>query len=136
MGPRLRATADEQHSTRGSARLLFEMLQGEVITDGWRSQAVHEAMDLCLACKGCKGECPTQVDIATYKAEFLSHYYAGRLRPVSAYTMGLIHRWARLAAHAQSLPQFVWQTHGLRAEVEPHVGVAHPRHASARTPPA
>ncbi len=134
MCPSFMATADEQHSTRGRARLLFEMLQGEVITDGWRSQAVHEAMDLCLACKGCKGECPTQVDIATYKAEFLSHYYAGRLRPVSAYTMGLIHRWARLAAHAQWLANFVMQTPVLRDVVKRLGGIAPARQLPAFAP--
>jgi Fe-S oxidoreductase len=64
---------------------------------------VKEALDLCLSCKGCKGDCPVQVDMATYKAEFLSHYYEGRLRPRAAYTMGHIHRWARLASHAPGL---------------------------------
>ena len=71
--------------TRGRARLLFEMLQGDAIQDGWRDESVKEALDLCLACKGCKGDCPVNVDMATYKAEFLSHYYAGstaaRARP-------------------------------------------------------
>jgi Fe-S oxidoreductase len=100
-------TRDEMHSTRGRARLLFEMLQGEALTEGWRSEAVREALDLCLACKGCKGECPVNVDVATYKAEFLSHYYAGRMRPRTAYTMGLIYWWARLAALAPELVNLV-----------------------------
>src|SRR6185437_11498548 len=98
MCPSYMVTLDEKHSTRGRARLLGEMIRGETIHDGWQSEAVKEALDLCLACKGCKGECPVQVDMATYKAEFLSHYYEGRLRPRSAYTMGHIHRWARLAS--------------------------------------
>ncbi len=76
------------------------MLQGTTLHDGWRNEAVKEALDLCLACKGCKGDCPVNVDMATYKAEFLSHYYAGRLRPRSAYAFGLIHWWARLASRA------------------------------------
>src|SRR5262249_27949931 len=80
MCPSYMVTRDERHSTRGRARLLFEMLQGETIQDGWRSPAVREALDLCLACKGCKHDCPVNVDMATYKAEFLSHHYAGRLR--------------------------------------------------------
>jgi FAD/FMN-containing dehydrogenase/Fe-S oxidoreductase len=96
MCPSYMATREEKHSTRGRARLLFEMLQGDVVTDGWRSEAVKDALDLCLACKGCKGECPTNVDMATYKAEFLSHYYAGRIRPASAYAFGLMMFWARL----------------------------------------
>ncbi|HEV2581355.1 MAG TPA: FAD-binding and (Fe-S)-binding domain-containing protein, partial [Ktedonobacteraceae bacterium] len=95
MCPSFMVTHDEEHSTRGRAHLLFEMLQGQVLTDGWRNEHVKQALDLCLACKGCKSDCPVNVDMATYKAEFLSHYYQGRLRPMSAYTMGLIFRWAR-----------------------------------------
>lgn len=106
MCPSYMVTREELHSTRGRARVLFEMLQGDVLRDGWRDPHVKEALDLCLACKGCKGECPVQVDMATYKAEFLSHYYAGRIRPRSAYTMGLIYWWARLAAHAPRLANF------------------------------
>ena len=98
MCPSYMVTLEEKHSTRGRARLLGEMIRGETIKDGWKSEAVKEALDLCLACKGCKGECPVQVDMATYKAEFLAHYYEGQLRPRSAYTMGQIHRWARLAS--------------------------------------
>jgi FAD/FMN-containing dehydrogenase len=97
MCPSFRVTRDEEHSTRGRAHLLSEMMRGEVITDGWRSRAVREALDLCLSCKGCKKDCPVGVDIATYKAEFLSHYYAGRLRPRSAYAFGLIPWWTRIA---------------------------------------
>ncbi len=103
MCPSYQVTHEERHSTRGRAHLLYEMLRGEVLTGGWRSAEVKEALDLCLACKGCKGECPVRVDMATYKAEFLSHHYAGRLRPRSAYAMGLIHWWARLASHAPGL---------------------------------
>jgi FAD/FMN-containing dehydrogenase/Fe-S oxidoreductase len=98
MCPSYLATRDEQHSTRGRARLLFEMLEGGVIRDGWRSAEVREALDLCLACKGCRAECPAGVDMATYKAEFLHHHYAGKVRPRAAYAMGLIPWWARLAS--------------------------------------
>src|ERR671931_93355 len=98
------ATLEEKHTTRGRAHLLFELLRGEVIgRTGWRDDAVKEALDLCLACKGCKGECPVNVDIATYKAEFLAHYYAGRLRPRIAYALGLLPWWARLAERAPRL---------------------------------
>jgi FAD/FMN-containing dehydrogenase/Fe-S oxidoreductase len=103
MCPSYRVTREEQHSTRGRARLLFEMLEGDPVKGGWRDEGVHEALDLCLACKGCKGDCPLHVDMASYKAEFLSHYYAGRLRPPSAYAMGLIYWWARAASHAPRL---------------------------------
>jgi FAD/FMN-containing dehydrogenase/Fe-S oxidoreductase len=98
MCPSYRATMEEKHSTRGRAHLLFEMMRGDVIRDGWRSEEVFDALDLCLSCKGCKGDCPVNVDMASYKSEFLSHYYEHRLRPRYAYTMGWIHRWARLAA--------------------------------------
>ncbi|HLG70710.1 MAG TPA: FAD-linked oxidase C-terminal domain-containing protein [Chloroflexota bacterium] len=113
MCPSYMVTGEEMHSTRGRARLLFEMIlaDGErpdmTVTDGWRSEEVKQALDLCLACKGCKGDCPVQVDMATYKAEFLAHYYKGRLRPRSAYAMGLIYWWARLASKAPGLVNLV-----------------------------
>jgi Fe-S oxidoreductase len=110
MCPSYRVTREEKHSTRGRARLLFEMLRGEIITGGWRSEEVRDALDLCLGCKGCKGDCPVNVDMATYKAEFMAHYYRGRLRPRAAYAMGLIHTWARIAAHMPRLVNFVART--------------------------
>ncbi len=103
MCPSYMVTKEEAYSTRGRARLLFEMLEGETITDGWRSEEVKGALDLCLACKACRSECPVNVDMATYKAEFLSHYYKRRIRPRQAYAFGLIHWWARLAARAPGL---------------------------------
>jgi FAD/FMN-containing dehydrogenase/Fe-S oxidoreductase len=109
MCPSYRVTHEEEHSTRGRAHLLWEMTQGPVredgiIRDGWRSEEVKKSLDLCLACKGCKSDCPVAVDVATYKAEFLSHYYEGRIRPRSAYTFGNIDLWARAASH---VPGFV-----------------------------
>ncbi len=98
MCPSYMATGEEKYSTRGRARLLFEMMRGEALDDVWKSAAVEDALDLCLACKGCKSDCPVQVDMATYKAEFRAQHYRGRLRPRAAYSMGLIHRWARYAA--------------------------------------
>ena len=103
MCPSYQVTREEIHSTRGRAHLLFEMLQGELLQDGWQDQRVKESMDLCLSCKGCKSECPTNVDIATYKSEFLSHYYEGRLRPLNHFAFGFIDRWAQLASHAPRL---------------------------------
>jgi FAD/FMN-containing dehydrogenase/Fe-S oxidoreductase len=90
MCPSFRATRDEKHSTRGRAKLLNELFQGETTPESWRNEEVFEALDLCLSCKGCAVDCPTHVDMATYKAEFLSHYYARRLRPRSAYALGLL----------------------------------------------
>ncbi|GAB3569023.1 FAD-binding and (Fe-S)-binding domain-containing protein [Amycolatopsis endophytica] len=100
MCPSYQVTGEEEHSTRGRARLLFEMLDGHrdgPLTDGWRSTEVRDALDLCLACKGCKTDCPANVDMATYKAEFLAHHYAGRpwRRPRSDYTMGWLPAFAR-----------------------------------------
>ncbi len=109
MCPSYRATREEAHSTRGRAHLLWEMTQGEVIRDGWRSQEVKDSLDLCLACKGCKSDCPVGVDVATYKAEFLFHYYEGRVRPRSAYAFGNIDLWARIASNAPGLANLTTQ---------------------------
>jgi FAD/FMN-containing dehydrogenase/Fe-S oxidoreductase len=103
MCPSYRATREEEHSTRGRARLLMEMVRGEVIRDGWHSAEVRDALDLCLACKGCRKDCPVEVDMATYKAEFLAHHYKGRLRPASHYSMGWLPAAALLAARAPGL---------------------------------
>ncbi|WP_327290657.1 FAD-binding and (Fe-S)-binding domain-containing protein [Streptomyces sp. NBC_01198] len=98
MCPSFRVTGEERHSTRGRARLLHEMLAGEVVTDGWRSQEVKGALDLCLSCKGCRSDCPVEVDMATYKAEFLHQHYRGRLRPRAHYSMGWLPVWLKIAA--------------------------------------
>ncbi|WP_436786189.1 FAD-binding and (Fe-S)-binding domain-containing protein [Yinghuangia sp. YIM S10712] len=103
MCPSFRATGDEKDSTRGRARLLHEMLIGDVVSDGWRSEEVRDALDLCLSCKGCRSDCPVGVDMATYKAEFLHHHYAGRVRPRAHYALGALPLWARAAT---SVPAF------------------------------
>src|SRR5437762_6867263 len=113
MCPSYMVTREEMHSTRGRAHLLWEMLNGDVI-GGWRDEHVKEALDLCLACKGCKGDCPVNVDVATYKAEFLAHYWKGRLRPVSAYAFGWIDKWAQLASVAPGFINLFTQLPGLR----------------------
>jgi FAD/FMN-containing dehydrogenase/Fe-S oxidoreductase len=127
MCPSYRVTHDEEHSTRGRARLLFEMLEGDPLTGGWRDEHVKAALDLCLACKGCKSDCPVKVDMATYKAEFLSHYYEGRTRPRSAYAMGFVHVWARAASLAPRLTNLVTQTPGLSAVAKALAGIAQGR---------
>lgn len=116
MCPSFRATGEEQHSTRGRARLLHEMLAGDaengggargedaVVRDGWQSEEVREALDLCLSCKGCRSDCPVGVDMATYKAEFLHHHYEGRRRPMAHYSMGRLPEWLRLAAASRTVP--------------------------------
>jgi FAD/FMN-containing dehydrogenase/Fe-S oxidoreductase len=107
MCPSYMVTLEEEHSTRGRAHLLFEMLQGEVIREGWRDQHVKKALDLCLSCKACKSECPANVDLATYRAEFLSHYYENKARPLHAHLFGRIDRWARLASPFAETVNFI-----------------------------
>lgn len=103
MCPSYMATLEEAHSTRGRAHMLFEMLRGDTLAAVWHNADVKQALDLCLSCKACKAECPTNVDIATYRAEFLSHYYETARRPLHAYAFGMIDRWARLGSVAPRL---------------------------------
>jgi FAD/FMN-containing dehydrogenase/Fe-S oxidoreductase len=98
MCPSYMATQEEKHSTRGRAHLLWEMLEGDILDRDWQSEAVHEALDLCLSCKACKTECPVNVDLATYKAEFLAHYYQAQRRPLRHYSFGFMDKWARGAS--------------------------------------
>ena len=131
MCPSYMATREERHSTRGRGHLLFEMLHGGPIKDGWKSPEVEEALDLCLACKGCKHDCPVNVDMATYKAEFRHHHYAGRLRPRAAYSMGLIYWWSRAASRVPGFANLLMQTPGLSAAVKFAGGLAPERQMPA-----
>ena len=106
MCPSYMVTMEEEHSTRGRAHMLFEMLQGEIVADSWQNEEVKKSLDLCLACKACKSECPANVDIATYKAEFLHHYYEKKSRPLYAHAFGKIDQWAYLASFAPGLANF------------------------------
>jgi Fe-S oxidoreductase len=134
MCPSYMVTREEKHSTRGRARLLFEMMHASQLKDGWRDESVKEALDLCLACKGCKGECPVRVDMATYKAEFLSHYYEGRLRPPAAYALGLIYWWSRLASHAPGAANFLSRSPVLGDMMKVVAGIAPERQPPAFAP--
>ncbi|GAA4750266.1 FAD-binding and (Fe-S)-binding domain-containing protein [Flavisolibacter ginsenosidimutans] len=107
MCPSYMVTREEMHSTRGRSRLLYEMLHGDVLKGGWKDEHVKEALDLCLACKGCKGDCPVNVDMATYKSEFLSHYYERKLRPRTAYVFGWIYWWSRMASFMPGVFNFL-----------------------------
>ncbi|PYJ36274.1 MAG: FAD-binding oxidoreductase [Verrucomicrobia bacterium] len=125
MCPSYMVTREEKHSTRGRARLLWEMLNSNALRkNGWRDESVKDALDLCLACKGCKADCPMNVDMATYKAEFLSHYYKHRLRPIHAYAFGLIHLWAQLAQLSPRLVNFVNHAGITSGLVKKLIGVA------------
>src|SRR5207237_9483376 len=121
------ATLEEEHSTRGRARLLWEMLQGEVIQDGWKSEQVKQAMDLCLSCKACKSECPTNVDIATYRSEFLSHYYETHRRPLRAYAFGFIDLWSRMASAAPGFSNSLARAPGIGSSMREILHLAPPR---------
>jgi FAD/FMN-containing dehydrogenase/Fe-S oxidoreductase len=136
MCPSYMVTREEKHSTRGRARLLFEMLEGDVVTDGWQSNEVAEALDLCLACKGCTSDCPVQVDMPTYKAEFLHHHYRSlrRWRPRHAYAFGLIDQSARLASRVPEVVNFVTQTPGLAAAAKWAAGIDQARRIPAFAP--
>ncbi len=98
MCPSYMVTQEEKHSTRGRAHLLWEMLEGDVLNRDWENEDVKEALDLCLSCKACQSECPVNVDMATYKAEFLAHYYQAHRRPLRDYAFGFMDKWARLAS--------------------------------------
>ena len=134
MCPSFMVTREEKHSTRGRAHLLWEMLKNGPDGHGWRDEAVKEALDLCLACKGCKGDCPVNVDVATYKAEFLSHYWEGRLRPRYAYAFGFIDQAARLASLAPNFANLFTQVPGLSALAKVAAGMPQQRKIPAFAP--
>jgi Fe-S oxidoreductase len=127
MCPSYMATREEKHSTRGRAHLLWEMMQGQVITDGWRNEEVKEALDLCLSCKACKTECPVNVDMATWKAEFLGHHYRDRVHPLQHYLFGFMDRWANLAAIGPGLANLPMRIPGISGLVKAIAGVAQQR---------
>lgn len=128
MCPSYKATGEEMHSTRGRAHLLFEMLNGDraggVLTRGWNEPSVKEALDLCLSCKGCKKECPVKVDMASYKAEFLWHWYREHRRPPAAYAFGFVDRWLRWAARMPRLARWAAQSPPLSALAKKAIGIA------------
>jgi FAD/FMN-containing dehydrogenase/Fe-S oxidoreductase len=128
MCPSYMVTREEQHSTRGRARLLFEMLRGETIREGWQSAEVKQALELCLACKACKSECPVSVDMATYKAEFLAHYYERRSRPIREMLFGHVDRWAAFASVAPRLANALASFRSLAAPLQSLAGIAPERH--------
>ncbi|MDA8330619.1 MAG: FAD-binding and (Fe-S)-binding domain-containing protein [Candidatus Dormibacteraeota bacterium] len=127
MCPSFRATLEERHSTRGRARLLFEMFQGDPLVHRWRERAVRESLDLCLSCKGCRTDCPVNVDIATYKAEFLHHYYSRRLRPRIAYATGLLPWLAAAGSLAPGLANGLILAPGVSVLTKAAAGVAQER---------
>lgn len=115
MCPSFQATRNEKDSTRGRARVLQEMIDGRLVKDGWKSPEVHEALDLCLSCKGCLSDCPTGIDMASYKSEVLHQTYKGRMRPRSHYILGRLPFWARLSSPVAWLANLGLKTPGIRS---------------------
>ncbi len=134
MCPSYRATGEEQHSTRGRAHLLWEMLAGSLRQEGFQSRAVHEALDLCLSCKACKSECPVQVDMAAYKSEFLAQHYKGRLHPLHHYIFGFADRLARFGSIAPSLTNAILTGPLTSPLIKRLAGVAPERHLPRLAP--
>ena len=134
MCPSYQVTREEEHSTRGRAHLLWEMTKRDVIKDGWKSEAVKESLDLCLACKGCKSDCPVGVDVATYKAEFLSHYYETNRRPLKAMALSKLDLWLRTASHVPGLVNLTTQLPGLGDLAKLAAGVPAQRRIPAFAP--
>jgi len=142
MCPSHRVTHDEEHSTRGRAHLLWELMNGDVLKGdalendvrNWREESVKHSLDLCLSCKGCKSDCPVGVDVATYKAEFLSHYYEGRSRPLRDYAFGNVDIFARIASYTPGLTNLFTQLPVLGDAVKFLAGVPKQRRIPAFAP--
>ncbi|MCF8786236.1 FAD-binding and (Fe-S)-binding domain-containing protein [Rhodococcus ruber] len=113
MCPSYQATREEKDSTRGRARVLQEMINGTAVEGGWRSPEVHDALDLCLSCKGCSSDCPTGVDMAAFKSEVLHQSYRGRIRPASHYSLGWLPRWAKIAGYAPGVANAAMRIPGI-----------------------
>jgi FAD/FMN-containing dehydrogenase/Fe-S oxidoreductase len=135
MCPSYMVTLEEEHSTRGRAHMLSELLRGDVLHGGWNDEQVKRSLDLCLSCKACKSECPTNVDIATYRAEFLSHYYERHRRPLHAYAFGMVDRWLSLASIAPAFANVLMQAPGVSHVVKKALDMA-PQRSLPRLAPA
>ncbi len=136
MCPSYMVTLEEEHSTRGRAHMLFELLQGEIVRGGWQDEQVKKALDLCLACKACKVECPANVDIATYKAEFLSHFYETNSRPLFAHAFGRIDKWLQIASLAPRAANFLSHAPGLSHILRSALRLAPERKIPRLAPPS
>ena len=134
MCPSYRGTRDEKHSTRGRAHLLWEMLAGSLRQEGFESEVVHEALDLCLSCKACKTECPVQVDMAAYKAEFLAQHYKGRMHPPQHYVFGFADKLARFGSIAPGLTNAILTSRITSPIVKRIAGVAAQRNLPRLAP--
>jgi len=126
MCPSYMVTLEEQHSTRGRAHLLWELMNGDTLPDRWQNKQVKEALDLCLSCKACKTECPVSVDMASWKAEFLAHYHEHTRHHARDYAFGFMDRWARLGSIAPGLANLGMSA--MEGAIKSALGVAKQRH--------
>jgi Fe-S oxidoreductase len=122
MCPSFMATRDEDHSTRGRANMLRDALNGRM-PGGLTSREVYDVLDLCLECKACKAECPSQVDMATIKYEFLQHYYDDHGTPLSVRAIGNVARVAPLGQRLAPLANALLPTAPVRWAMEKLVDV-------------
>ena len=124
MCPSYMVTRDEIHSTRGRANLLRLAMTGELSgEDGFDNETLHEALDLCLQCKACKTECPSQVDMAKLKAEVLYQHYHNRARPLSHLLLGQIFRLNPIAAATAPLTNWALHNHRFKWLLEKTAGI-------------
>ncbi|MEK7853394.1 MAG: FAD-linked oxidase C-terminal domain-containing protein, partial [candidate division NC10 bacterium] len=107
MCPSYMVTREEEHSTRGRANALRAAISGHLPADALTSHRMYEVLDLCLECKGCKAECPSNVDMAKLKYEFLAHYHARHGTPLRARLFGNLERLNRLGCAFAPLSNWV-----------------------------
>lgn len=131
MCPSFMVTREEKYCTRGRAHLLFEMTRGSFPGEGWKVKAIKESLDKCLSCKACKDECPVNVDVATYKSEFMAHYYKGRLRPLNAYLFGHIKTFAMIGSKMPRFANWVLSGRSISSFVKKIAGIAPEREMPA-----
>jgi FAD/FMN-containing dehydrogenase/Fe-S oxidoreductase len=134
MCPSYRVLREEQHTTRGRAHQLWELMTSDVLPGGWQQEAVKESLDLCLACKGCKSDCPVGVDVATWKAEFLSHYHETRPHALRDYLFGYVDVLARAGSLAPGLANLATQLPGVRDLAKLAVGIPLERNVPTLAP--
>jgi ferredoxin len=124
MCPSYMVTREEKYCTRGRTHLLFEMTRGSFPDKGWNIRAIKESLDFCLSCKGCKDECPVSVDVATYKSEFMAHYYENKLHPLTAYLFGHIKTFALAGSKIPRLSNWFLTAPGISTFIKKIAGIA------------
>src|SRR5262249_1813963 len=114
MCPSYMVTMEDKHSTRGRANLMREILSGKLPAHEFTGQELHDVLDLCLECKGCKAECPSNVDMAKLKYEFLAHYNEAKGASLRSRMFANIHGFSRIASVAPSLANWSLRNPAIR----------------------